>query len=166
MYRLPCICAIPCATPHSTAIELSVTGGSVEGVAIVRATTRETVAESLTRLDSPSTLVSRWRLTGTRTHGLYAARVTSGDGCVRSLPFHVLAAGDADADLEVDSDDFVQVFSRGKYETGEAATWAEGDYDGDLDFDSADIVELFSQGLYQAGRYAPWASECDVTEDE
>ena len=46
--------------------------------------------------------------------------------------------GDADLNGEFTSSDMVQVFTAGKYETGEEATWAEGDWNGDGGFDSSD----------------------------
>ena len=54
-------------------------------------------------------------------------------------------------DGEFNSGDFVQVFTSGKYETGEAATWAEGDWNGDGLFNSGDFVTAFSDGGYEVG---------------
>ena len=59
--------------------------------------------------------------------------------------------GDANLDLEFNSSDMVQVFVRGKYETGEAATFAEGDWNRDGVFDSTDFVNTFALGNYQGG---------------
>lgn len=59
--------------------------------------------------------------------------------------------GDADYNGEFNSGDFVAVFSAGKYETGEAATWAEGDWNGDQLFNSSDFVAAFSGGGYEIG---------------
>jgi hypothetical protein len=59
--------------------------------------------------------------------------------------------GDANLDLEFNSSDMVQVFSKGKYETQEAATWEEGDWNGSLLFDSSDMVAAFAGGGYEKG---------------
>ena len=59
--------------------------------------------------------------------------------------------GDADLDGEFTSGDFVAVFTVGKYEKDEAATWAEGDWDGDKRFGTADFVFAFSDGGYELG---------------
>ena len=60
--------------------------------------------------------------------------------------------GDADLDGEFNSSDMVQVFAAGKYETGEAAGWAEGDWNGDGVFDCSDMVAAFADGGYEKGR--------------
>jgi hypothetical protein len=44
----------------------------------------------------------------------------------------------------------VVVFSEGKYETGEMATWTQGDWNGDMVFGSGDLVFAFSDGGYVA----------------
>ncbi|MCA9211867.1 MAG: PEP-CTERM sorting domain-containing protein [Planctomycetales bacterium] len=59
--------------------------------------------------------------------------------------------GDANFDGEFNSSDFVTVFTPAKYETGQAATWAEGDWNGDKEFDSSDFVTAFSGGGYESG---------------
>ncbi len=59
--------------------------------------------------------------------------------------------GDANLDGEFNSGDFVGVFTAGKYETGEAASWESGDWNADLRFDSGDFVAAFSQGGYELG---------------
>lgn len=59
--------------------------------------------------------------------------------------------GDADLNGEFDSSDFVTVFTAGKYESGEAAGWAEGDWDGDGIFGSSDFVTAFADGGYENG---------------
>ena len=61
--------------------------------------------------------------------------------------------GDADLDGLFDSLDFVAVFVEGKYETEEAASWAQGDWNADLVFDSGDFVAAFVDGGYEAGAY-------------
>ncbi len=61
--------------------------------------------------------------------------------------------GDADLNGQFDSSDFVAVFVAGKYETGEAAGWAEGDWDGDQQFGSSDFVAAFIDGGYEAGEF-------------
>ena len=63
-------------------------------------------------------------------------------------------------------DDIFQVLSRGKYETGQAATWGEGDWDGapggspgspptgNGQFDFDDIFASLATGSYETGHYA------------
>ena len=60
--------------------------------------------------------------------------------------------GDANLDLVFDSNDFVQVFVAGKYETGAAAGWEAGDWDGNQVFDSGDFVAAFVDGGYEIGQ--------------
>jgi hypothetical protein len=60
--------------------------------------------------------------------------------------------GDANLDLEFNSSDMVQVFAKGKYETGEDAKWEEGDWNGDLTFGSGDMVAAFAAGGYEQGK--------------
>ena len=66
--------------------------------------------------------------------------------------------GDANLDGVFDSGDFVVAFTAGKYETGDAAGWADGDFDGNLLFDSADFVASFIDGGYEAGPVAAVAA--------
>ncbi len=84
----------------------------------------------------------------------------TGDGLVneddRVFWLHDLKStwvGDADLDGFFDSADFVAVFVEGKYETGEAAAWAEGDWNADLVFDSGDFVAAFIDGGYEIGAF-------------
>lgn len=65
--------------------------------------------------------------------------------------------GDSNLDGEFSSSDFVAVFVPAKYETGEAATWAEGDWNGDAKFDSGDFVEAFQGAGYEVGPRTPAA---------
>ena len=46
--------------------------------------------------------------------------------------------GDSNFDGRFDSGDLVQVFSHGKYETGEDATFAQGDWNGDGEINEND----------------------------
>ena len=59
--------------------------------------------------------------------------------------------GDADLNGEFDSGDLVAVFAEAKYETGEAANWAQGDWNGDQIFGSGDLVAAFSNAGYDTG---------------
>ncbi|MDG2381185.1 MAG: PEP-CTERM sorting domain-containing protein [Pirellulaceae bacterium] len=59
--------------------------------------------------------------------------------------------GDADLNGAFDSSDLVAVFAAAKYETGEAASWAQGDWDGNSTFSSSDLVAAFSNAGYDAG---------------
>ena len=65
--------------------------------------------------------------------------------------------GDANLDLEFNSGDMVQVFSKGKYETQQEASWGEGDFNGDKKFDSGDMVAAFVGGGYELGPKGPAA---------
>ena len=60
-------------------------------------------------------------------------------------------AGDSNFDGEFSSGDLVTIFTAGKFETGEAATWAEGDWDGDKLFGTGDLVFAFSAGGFELG---------------
>ena len=59
--------------------------------------------------------------------------------------------GDSNFDSEFNSQEFVQVFQTGKYETGQNASWAGGDWDANGMFDSADFVIAFTDGGYEQG---------------
>ncbi len=59
--------------------------------------------------------------------------------------------GDANYDRMFDSNDFVDVFVKGKYELDVAAVWTEGDWDGDGRFNSGDFVAAFTDGGYELG---------------
>ncbi len=67
-------------------------------------------------------------------------------------------AGDANLDGVFDSEDIIQVFQSGKYETGESATWGEGDWDDDGYFDTGDLLSAFQNGAYRQ----PEPPEIDV----
>ena len=59
--------------------------------------------------------------------------------------------GDSNLDGEFNSSDFVAVFTVGKYEKDEPATWAEGDWNADGRFNSSDFVSAFAFGGYEQG---------------
>jgi len=59
--------------------------------------------------------------------------------------------GDTDLDGAFNSSDMIQVFVKGKYETGEVAGWVEGDWDGNGFFDSSDMITAFVDGGYEKG---------------
>ena len=59
--------------------------------------------------------------------------------------------GDADLNGEFNSNDFVQAFQAGKYETTESAGWSEGDWNGDGLFKSDDFIIAFQDGGYEQG---------------
>ncbi len=59
--------------------------------------------------------------------------------------------GDANLDNEFNSDDFVQVFQLGRFETSDDAGWWEGDWSGDGLFDSGDFVVAFQDGGFEMG---------------
>ncbi len=60
--------------------------------------------------------------------------------------------GDANLDMVFDSNDFVQVFVAGKYESAQSAGWMEGDWNGDQLFDTNDFVAAFVDGGYEIGQ--------------
>ena len=59
--------------------------------------------------------------------------------------------GDSNLDGEFNSSDFVGVFTSGKFETGNDASWAEGDWDGDGKFTTGDFVAAFTDGGFEMG---------------
>lgn len=59
--------------------------------------------------------------------------------------------GDANLDGEFNSSDLVQVFSVGKHETDNDATWSDGDWNFDGQVSSADFVVAFIDGGYELG---------------
>ena len=80
------------------------------------------------------------------------------DDKVDHSDFHYLVTGlmntwigDSNLDGEFNSGDFVDVFTAGKYETGDFANWSEGDWNADGRFDSTDFVAAFSDGGYEQG---------------
>ena len=60
--------------------------------------------------------------------------------------------GDSNLDGEFNSGDLVQVFTAGRFETGQSATWEQGDWDGNGLFDSGDFVAAFTDGGYEVGQ--------------
>jgi hypothetical protein len=59
--------------------------------------------------------------------------------------------GDANVDGEFNSSDLVTVFTAGKYELDEFASWEQGDWNGDQRFGSGDLVTAFAGGGYETG---------------
>jgi len=59
--------------------------------------------------------------------------------------------GDTDLDGAFNSSDMIQVFVKGKYETGEVAGWVEGDWDGNGFFDSSDMITAFRRWRLREG---------------
>lgn len=96
----------------------------------------------------------------------------NGDGVVdydgdRVMWLHDLKkapVGDADLDRSFTSNDFVQVFIAGLYETGSEAKWGEGDWNGDLVFGSSDFVAAFTDGYYEQGPFPDDAGLAAVPE--
>jgi len=66
--------------------------------------------------------------------------------------------GDSNLDGEFNSGDLVSVFTEGKFETNEAATWASGDWNADGIFNSSDFVAAFSDGGFEIGPKAATAA--------
>lgn len=59
--------------------------------------------------------------------------------------------GDANLDGLFNSQDLVQVYQAGKFESGQPAGWAEGDWDPNGVFNSSDLIAAFHDGGYEAG---------------
>jgi hypothetical protein len=57
--------------------------------------------------------------------------------------------GDANLDFAFTSSDLVSIFQSGKFETTQAAGWAEGDWTGDGLFTSTDLILVFQLGTYR-----------------
>ncbi len=70
---------------------------------------------------------------------------------LRDIGWEEASAGDANRDRLFDSDDFVDVFQQGKYETGDLASWGEGDWNDDALFTSDDLVTAMQTGTYEQG---------------
>ena len=93
-----------------------------------------------------------WAVSDDQTFDLDGNKIVNGDDRVVWVKdLKKTWFGDADLDGEFSSDDFVQVFAIGKYETGQDAGWAEGDWGGNGVFDSADFVTAFADGGYELG---------------
>ena len=74
-----------------------------------------------------------------------------GDRLIWVKDLRMTSVGDSNLDDVFDSGDLVLVFSEGKYDTGEMATWAQGDWSGDMLFESGDLVLAFQDGGYVVG---------------
>ena len=72
--------------------------------------------------------------------------------------------GDSNLDGEFNSGDLVRVFTVGKYETGQAAGWADGDWDGDGVFGTGDLVRAFDDGGFEQGTRGAVAANAAVPE--
>lgn len=59
--------------------------------------------------------------------------------------------GDANLNGQFSTDDLVDVFQAGKYETGDPASWASGDWNSDGLFNSGDLVLVLQEGGYESG---------------
>ena len=57
--------------------------------------------------------------------------------------------GDVNLDGVFNSDDLVELFTEGLYNTDNEATWTSGDWNGDCRFDSDDLVLAFIEGCYE-----------------
>lgn len=61
----------------------------------------------------------------------------------------VYPGGDSNLDQHFNSSDLVAVAAAGKYETNQAATWAQGDWNRDGYFNSSDFVYVMQLGTYE-----------------
>jgi hypothetical protein len=59
--------------------------------------------------------------------------------------------GDANGDGQFDSRDLNAVLARGRYLSGEPATWEDGDWNQDRVFNQLDLVLALQQGGFRAG---------------
>ena len=87
-----------------------------------------------------------------------AAYDVTGDGVADALDLTEMVSnligtwiGDSNGDGEFGSSDFVQIFTIGKFETGEAAVWSEGDWNLDGVFNTSDFVAAFTEGGFELG---------------
>ncbi|MCA9201174.1 MAG: hypothetical protein KDA87_26720, partial [Planctomycetales bacterium] len=87
-----------------------------------------------------------------------AAFDVTGDGVANAADVNEMVAnligtwiGDSNGDGEFGTGDFVQVFTIGKFETGQAATWSEGDWNLDGQFNTSDFVAAFTEGGFERG---------------
>ena len=90
-------------------------------------------------------------------HGskLYYGFATIGDDWdIYEATWQTREPGDANEDLQFDSDDIIAVLDSGKYESNNPAEWGDGDWNLDGRFDSNDIVAALAAGLYETGPYA------------
>jgi fibronectin-binding autotransporter adhesin len=76
--------------------------------------------------------------------------IDSGSG---GLTFGYAASGDTNLDGAIDILDMAAFMSAGKYESGQAAIWAEGDFNYDGLVDLLDAADFLSTGLFDAGGY-------------
>ena len=105
--------------------------------------------------------------------GLRRFRSTFGDTfeqleCKRLLAADVMI-GDSDGNGMFGSEDLVQVFQAGKFESGRSASFAEGDWNNDGVFNTSDIVHAmqrgrFGQRVLQADEATPEAERPDGVE--
>jgi hypothetical protein len=66
-----------------------------------------------------------------------------------SVAFHDRQLGDANDDGQFDQLDVAELAAqRGKYLSGEAATWREGDWNSDGVFDQRDVIAALQSGNY------------------
>ena len=82
----------------------------------------------------------------------------TGDGMTDAADVNEMVAnligtwiGDSNGDGEFGTSDFVQVFTVGKFESGQAAVWSEGDWNLDGVFDTSDFVAAFTEGGFERG---------------
>ncbi|MGE0785392.1 MAG: dockerin type I domain-containing protein [Sandaracinaceae bacterium] len=150
------------------ATQLSVTtsrGGRLDGVEILDHDTYELVGEGRTDIEasppaSRLTVVDLASLDVVPGHR-YVVRGRLG-ACTASFPLYVLAPGDTNGDLEVDSTDVIEALEAGRYQRPEPASWTEGDWNGDGRFDSEDLVALLQDGRYDRGAYLPDGGGCRI----
>ncbi|MEZ6120759.1 MAG: PEP-CTERM sorting domain-containing protein [Pirellulaceae bacterium] len=87
-----------------------------------------------------------------------AAFDVTGDGAADAADVNEMVAnligtwiGDSNGDGEFGTGDFVQVFTIGKFESGQAAKWSEGDWNLDGQFNTSDFVAAFTEGGFEKG---------------
>ena len=75
----------------------------------------------------------------------------NGDG---SFTIGYTAPGDANLDKRVDILDAANFIASGKFDTGQAATWAEGNFNYDLVVDILDVADFFNGRIFDSGPLA------------
>jgi len=102
---------------------------------------------------------TRWQ--GSSGFGSSAIGSVDGDGVGYvvhddgSVTVGYAAAGDTNLDGVVDVLDVSAVVASGRFNNGDAATWADGDFNHDGTIDVLDISDLIGASLFNAGPYRP-----------
>ncbi len=74
---------------------------------------------------------------------------------LRDIGWQEATAGDATLDQRFDTADLLQVFQRGRYESGLIAGWLDGDWNDNGLFESGDLIEALQTGTYEQSNFLP-----------